>query len=129
MIQKIGKAAEQKQFIIGTCLNLLKAFDCIDHGILLNKLEQYGIRGHTLKWFDSYLSSRRQYVTWENKDSSMLPNNIGFPQGSILGPLLFIIFVNDLPQVSTFFDYVCFVDDTNVFSKGKDINLLIYKVN
>ena len=89
LVDKITNAVEQNETTIGIFLDLSKAFDNIDHGILLHKLEHYEFRGIVLEWFKNYLSNRRQYVAFNNRTSE--PGNIicGVPQGSILGPLLF----------------------------------------
>ena len=85
---------------MGIFIDLSKAFDTIDHSLLLNKLQHCGIRGLVLDWFTSYLSHRHQYVKINDVESSMLPIKCGVPQGSILGPLLFILYINDIVNSS-----------------------------
>ena len=97
-------------------LDLSKAFDTIDHTILLNKLNYYGLKGSTLNLFQSYLNNRKQYTEIEDTTSTILPIHVGVPQGSILGPILFIIYVNDLPQCSNKFDFIMYADDTTLSS-------------
>ena len=92
-------------------MDLAKAFNSVNHKILLAKLNKYGIRGIALQLFESYLSNRWQYVKLQDIESDFQPIDIGIPQGSILGPLLFLIYINDLPNVSNFFVKL-FVDDT-----------------
>ena len=80
-------------------IDLKKAFDTVDHEILCRKLEPYGVVGKELSWFKSYLSNRKQYCRINGLDSSVNDINVGVPQGSCLGPLLFIVYINDLPAL------------------------------
>ena len=89
LLDKIIDSLSRKEHIIAIFMDLSKAFDTIDHNILLYKLKNYGIRGIALSWFKSYLSDRKQYVFINNKSSSMLDIQCGVPQGSIRGSLLF----------------------------------------
>ena len=90
------KEVEKNETTIGIFLDLSKAFDTIDHSILLYKLEHCGFRGIVLKWFENYLSNRKQYVYYNSHESQLEDIVCGVPQGSILGPLLFILYVNDM---------------------------------
>ena len=105
-------------------MDLSKAFDTLDHGILSRKLHCYGVRGVALNWFNDYLSCRKQYVSYESVESSLLPIKCGVPQGSILGPLLFLLYVNDISNSTTSLQYILFADDTNVFSSNSDFQSL-----
>ena len=100
-------------------LDLSRAFDTVDHNILLDKLDHYGIRGCALP-FKSYLSRRLQYVTYNGSQSSQQMIKCGVPQGAILGPLLFLIYINDLCIVCKSTEPVLFADDTNLFSSGSN---------
>ena len=93
----------------------------------LGKLEHYGIRGIPLKWFESYLLNRKQYVSINGYSSEELILRHGVPQGSVLGPLLFLIFINDLPNVSKHLIFYLFADDTNIYFESTDL-LQIQKV-
>ena len=96
---------------------------------MLLKLEHYGIRGTALNWFKSYLTERRQYVTYNSSKSKTLSVNCGVPQGSILGPLLFIVYINDLSSIATKCFLMLFADDSNLFYSGHDINDLTNSIN
>ena len=102
------------------CDALLKIY--IDHNILAKKLEHYAIRGLAKDWVCSYLDNRRQYVCINDSNSDCLDVKCGVPQGSILGPALFILYVNDMCNVSKSLKSILFADDTNLFYSGKDIN-------
>ena len=113
-MQYLYKTIDSGNLVFSIFLDFKKAFDCVDHEILLAKLFVYGIRGVAHDWFRSYLSERKQYVNINNSKSELTPITHGVPQGSILGPLLFIIFINDLPKSSSLFKYVLFADDSTL---------------
>ena len=96
LVEKITQALEEGDYVVGIFLDFSKAFDTVDHEILLGKLEHYGIRGCALSWFKSYLSNRQQFVTYNECKSEKQYIRCGVPQGSILGPLFFLIYFNDL---------------------------------
>ena len=97
---------------IAIFLDLSKAFDTLDHTILLQKLKYYGISETSLKWFQSYITNRKQYVQFQNVKSNLATISTGVPQGSIIGPLLFIIYINDLSNATSFFNPMIYADDT-----------------
>ena len=107
--------------MVGVTLDFSKAFDTIQHPILLKKLFAYGIRGNILKLIESYLANRQQFVTINNSNSTQKTITCGVPQGSILGPLFFLLCINDLPNVSEKLFAILFADDTSVFLEGKDL--------
>ena len=115
LIDIITNKMDTNEISLNIFIDISKAFDTIDNTILLNKLKYYGLKGPTLNVFQSYLSSMKQYTEIEDTTSAILPT-VGVPQGSILGPILFIIFVNDLPQCSNTFDFIMFADDTTLSS-------------
>ena len=122
-VQTIEEAIESGQYAIGVFCDLSKAFDTLNHEILLQKLSHYGIRGIANEWFRSYLKDRKQYVELNNKKSKCLPINTGVPQGSILGPLLFLIYINDLPSAANL-KCVSFADDSNLLITGANLEEL-----
>ena len=116
LIDRSTNKMDTNEIPLNIFIDLSKAFDTIDHSILLNKLKYYGLKGSTLNLFQSYLSNRKQYTEIEDTTSTILPIQVGVPQGSILGPILFIIYVNDLPQCSNKFDFIMYADDTTLSS-------------
>ena len=125
LVDKITKSLDNGDIVIGVFIDLKKAFDTVDHKILFKKLYYYGIRGNTLKLFKSYLTNRSQYVLFDGEKSDIRDITYGVPQRSIIGPLLFILYINDFSGVSDKLFCVLFADDTNIFLSGKDINNLI----
>lgn len=115
---KVSKAIENKLVSVGVFIDLQKAFDSLNHDILISKLEHYGIRGITINLFRNYLTNRKQFVSYNGFDSVRKPINCGIPQGSILGPLLFLIYINDIINCSALLYFVLFADDTNLLVSG-----------
>ena len=118
---KLTKCLDDDEYVIGVFLDFSKAFDTVDHTILLQKLSVYGIRGNALSWFESYLKDRRQFVIYNGVLSETKILQCEVPQGSIFGPLLFLIHINDLADVCTSSFPKLFADDTNLFNHGKDM--------
>ena len=117
-------ASETNQYTLAVLLDLSKAFDTINHEILLNKLNHYGIRGVALEWFRSYLTSRRQFVSYHGCTSASQTVTCGVPQGSVLGPLLFIIYTNDLPVSLEHSKSILFADDITLYHSHTDKAIL-----
>ena len=109
-------------------VDLSKAFDTVDHQILLKKIEYYGIAGNNLRWFESYLKDQKQFVSFENNSTKKATVTFGVPQGSLLEPLLFLLYVNDLHHASKVLNPITFADDTNLFFSHSDINILFEKM-
>ena len=108
-----------RAFINGVLfLDLKKAFDTVDHKILIDKLEAYGVQGHALQWFTSYLSGRKQVCKFNNEISNTANITCGVLQGSNLGPLLFLVYINDLPNCLTATKASMFADDTDISCHG-----------
>ena len=129
LTDKLIKSLENGKFVIGVFLDFSKAFDTVDHAILLSKLSHYGIRGSALQWFQSYLSNRKQYVTYNGVSSPVNDITCGVPQGSILGPLLFLLYINDLRHVCSSTTSILFADDINLFKSGNDLNKMQDELN
>ena len=126
-IDNIRKLIENGEYVLAIYLDLKKAFDTVDHNILLGKLEHYGIRGHANKLIRSYLSNRIQYTTVNGINSDKQEITMGVPQGSVLGPLFFLIYVNDIVNVLKHEKTTLFADDTSVLINDKNIERLKQK--
>ena len=118
LIEELTNANDEKKYTVGVFI------DTLDHTILLKKLEHYGIRGVAHSWLKSYLYLRKQFVHINDCDSDLLDVKCGVPQGSILGPKLFILYRNDICNVTDMLNFILFADDTNIFCSGKDIQTL-----
>ena len=119
--ETIKEATDNGMFGCGVFIDLQKTSDTVNHSIFLKKLEHYGIRGVELRWFLSYLSKCKQFVSVNGSPSDYLKVSCGVPQGSVLGPLLFVIYINDLPSVSKVLSFYVFADDTNIFYSSRDL--------
>ena len=110
-------------------MDLRKAFDTVNNKILLGKLQHYGVRGITFNWFQSYLTNRRQFVEVNSASSDVLDVMCGVPQGSVLGPLFFLIFINDLPAVCKSLKFYLLADDTNIYFESDKLDLFEKTIN
>ena len=129
LIDRVSQALDTGKYVVGLYLDIRKAFDAVPHSTLLKKLYALGVRGNLYNWFESYLKNRKQYVIYNNSESDIDSITHGVPQGSILGPLLFIIIMNDFSKASELLFAILFADDTNIFLKGMSYNKIILEMN
>ena len=129
IVERIRKCLDKGELACGVFVDLQKAFDTVDHQILISKLDHYGIRGSCNNWFKSYLSDRHQFVSIQNSESNLKTIKHGVPQGSVLGPLLFLIYINDLHMAIKFSETFHFADDTHLLHFAKTIGSLCSKIN
>ena len=129
LIEKLTHSLDMNEYAVGIFLDLSKAFDSMNHQILLRKLEHYGVRGVYLAWFESYLRNRIQCVEVNNCKSNSILINTGVPQGSILGPLLFLLSINDIVHCSRLLAFVLFADDCNAINSNSNLRDLIISTN
>ena len=113
LVTNILKAKDKQKSTLSVFLDLSKAFDTVGHAILLRKLEFYGIRGIALKWFCNYLTNRKQFVIYNNENSNTQVISCGVPRGSVLGPLLFLVYINDMSNCLHYSKTILFADDAN----------------
>ena len=129
VLSKIQPAFTEKMFCICIFADFSKAFDTVDHDILLQKLEDYGIRGPILVYLKSYLTNRKQYINANNSSSDHIDICYGVPQGSVLGPLFFNIYANEISHLQLNMDVVQYADDTVLMCSGADLTELVTKAN
>ena len=128
LVEEITNCLDNNKYSIGVFIDLKKAFDTVDHDVLAKK-KFYGVHGIAHKWIMSYLENRSQIVQYKNCDSVVLRICCGIPQGPILGPKLFIMYINDIFNASKLLKFILFADDTNMFYCNNDINELIRQTN
>ena len=129
LLHQLSTAIDDNKLTIGIFLDLSKAFDTVNHEILFIKLEHYGLRGIVLDWMKSYFSNRNQFVQYNDHCSDLKKINCGVPQGSILGHLFFLLYMNYICNVSQILELILFADDTSVFYSHQDLNFLINTLN
>jgi hypothetical protein len=129
LLKAILETFHEREVMIALFLDLSKAFDCVEHDILIAKLERYGFRGVFLDLLSTYLRNRMQYVDIEGVYSNQLAVKYGVPQGSVLGPLLFLIYINDLNFILPNINKILFADDTVLYKMGRDCNEIIQEMN
>ena len=120
---------EEKQPVIAVFLDLKRAFETISRPLLLQTLKRFGIGGSTYKWFESYLCERTQKTTFNEFTSNPIENTLGVPQGSVLGPILFILYINDMKRVLRYCDINLFADDTVLFIAAKNLSEAVEHLN
>ena len=128
LVTKILQAIDNSEYTIGIFLDLAKAFNRVNHEILLKKLEHCGIRGIALEWFKNYLTNRKQTIKYKSEKSESLTIKCGVHQGSVLGPLLFLVYINNISRSSEILS-ILFADDKNLFFSHKNLFTLKETMN
>ena len=129
LVDKITSAIDEKKYTVGIFLDFSKAFDTVNHDILFDQFSFYGIRGLPLDWLKNYFLNRFQYVDYNGSSSFYNTIKCGVSQGSILGPLLFLIYINYICNASEFLEFILFADDTNLFLSHDDLSYLNTIIN
>ena len=129
LINAITQHLNNKSKAAALFIDISKAFDSLNHNILLRKLKAYGFRGLIYNWLSSYHNNRYQYVDIADTKSSLSSSTLGVPQSSVLGPLLFLLYINDLPLITNVSNFVLFVDDTTVLFHAKSYEALSKLIN
>lgn len=127
--ENIKFSIDNNRLACGIFIDLQKAFDTVSHSILLGKLDHYGIRGKSPDWFKSYLNDRKQFVSINGHSSSLCNIKHGVNQGSVLGVLLFLLYINDLPNISKLLNFFLFADDTNIYFESDNATDLSKTIN
>ena len=110
LVDQINCSFEKNVYTLGISIDLSKAFDTVEQKILITKLENYGVKGTNLQWIKSYIENRKQFIAYENFSTSYITISCGVPQGSILEPLLFLVYKNDLNKASDVLDPIMFAE-------------------
>ena len=129
LIESISTAVDNKKHCAGVFIDLKKAFDTVNHDLLVKKLFFYGITGTANAWLNNYLTNKNQYVIADDHSSGMRLITCGVPQGSVLGPVLFLLYINDICNVSNLLKFVLFADDTNIFCSSTSLHDLQDTIN
>ena len=124
MYNQISSAIDDGDYAVGVFIDLSKAFDTLNYEISLAKQHFYGMRDMALNWFKSYLQNRKQYVYFNGASSALCPITCGVPQGSVLGPLLYILYVNDVTSCSDILWFMLFAEDSNLFYRNNTLMVL-----
>ena len=125
----VFSAIDKKHSVLSIFIDFAKAFDTVNHNILINKMHHYGIRGSILSWFKDYLKDRLQYTVFSGEKSSTTTVNLGVPQGSVLGPILFLIYINDISYLFSEAKSILFADDITLYLTGPNQDQIVQDAN
>ena len=129
LVEEISISLDKKKYTLGVFIDLKKAFDTVNHSVLIEKLKHYGIRGVAENWIKSYLLGRKQFVNIGECSSDLIQISCGVPQGSVIGPKLFILYINDICNVSKLLKFILFADDTNILYSDSNVHNLVSIIN